>query len=587
MTIFHIEIVKPSHYDREGYVIQWWRAWVPSNSMACLYGIARDCAERKVLGDDVAIEVDAYDEMNTKVPIDKISRRIKQPGHDGIVCLVGVQSNQYPRALAIARQFRARGVKVALGGFHVSGILSMLKEPTPELEEAVKLGVTLFAGEAEEQFEGFLRDVQAGRAKPIYNYMHDLPNLHQQTVPYLPRRLVRRYDGITTSFDAGRGCPFQCSFCTIINVQGRKSRWRDADDIERIVRENAGQGILHFFITDDNFARNRNWEAIFDRLIELREKERIKLRFLIQVDTLAHKIPNFIEKAARAGCRYAFIGLESINPENLVHMKKNQNRITEYRKMFQAWKNAKVMTYAGFIMGLPSDTPASIRRDIEIIQRELPVDVLEFTMLTPLPGSEDHLRNVENGVWMDPDLNKYDLESATVSHPRMSAEEWEQTYRDVWDWYFTDAHIERVMRRNAAYGIKPARVWRIVMPIYGATKYEGLHPQQCGYLRRKDRRQRRPEMPRALALLFYPRFFAETLVKYWRFAGYAYKILRMQKRVERDSDLLSYRDLAITPVVDAESEALEMFELNESSKAAVEKARRQAQRHRAAHQLAS
>jgi hypothetical protein len=398
---------------------------------------------------------------------------------------------------------------------------------------------------------------------------------------------VRRYDGITTSFDAGRGCPFQCSFCTIINVQGRKSRWRDADDIERIVRENAGQGILHFFITDDNFARNRNWEAIFDRLIELREKERIKLRFLIQVDTLAHKIPNFIEKAARAGCRYAFIGLESINPENLVHMKKNQNRITEYRKMFQAWKNAKVMTYAGFIMGLPSDTPASIRRDIEIIQRELPVDVLEFTMLTPLPGSEDHLRNVENGVWMDPDLNKYDLESATVSHPRMSAEEWEQTYRDVWDWYFTDAHIERVMRRNAAYGIKPARVWRIVMPIYGATKYEGLHPQQCGYLRRKDRRQRRPEMPRAPALLFYPRFFAETLVKYWRFAGYAYKILRMQKRVERDSDLLSYRDLAITPVVDAESEALEMFELNESSKAAVEKARRQAQRHRAAHQLAS
>jgi radical SAM superfamily enzyme YgiQ (UPF0313 family) len=587
MTIFHIEIVKPSHYDREGYVIQWWRAWVPSNSMACLYGIARDCAERKVLGDDVAIEVDAYDEMNTKVPIDKISRRIKQPGHDGIVCLVGVQSNQYPRALAIARQFRARGVKVALGGFHVSGILSMLKEPTPELEEAVKLGVTLFAGEAEEQFEGFLRDVQAGRAKPIYNYMHDLPNLQQQTVPYLPRRLVRRYDGITTSFDAGRGCPFQCSFCTIINVQGRKSRWRDADDIERIVRENVGQGILHFFITDDNFARNRNWEAIFDRLIELREKERIKLRFLIQVDTLAHKIPNFIEKAARAGCRYAFIGLESINPENLVHMKKNQNRITEYRKMFQAWKNAKVMTYAGFIMGLPSDTPASIRRDIEIIQRELPVDVLEFTMLTPLPGSEDHLRNVENGVWMDPDLNKYDLESATVSHPRMSAEEWEQTYRDVWDWYFTDAHIERVMRRNAAYGIKPARVWRIVMPIYGATKYEGLHPQQCGYLRRKDRRQRRPEMPRAPALLFYPRFFAETLVKYWRFAGYAYKILRMQKRVERDSDLLSYRDLAITPVVDAESEALEMFELNESSKAAVEKARRQAQRHRAAHQLAS
>jgi hypothetical protein len=102
MQKFHIEIVKPSHYDRQGYVIQWAKAWIPSNSMACLYAIATDCAQRKVLGDNVEIEVDAYDEMNTVVPVDKIAARIKQPGHSGIVCLVGVQSNQFPRAMAIA-----------------------------------------------------------------------------------------------------------------------------------------------------------------------------------------------------------------------------------------------------------------------------------------------------------------------------------------------------------------------------------------------------------------------------------------------------------------------------------------------------
>ncbi len=164
-------------------------------------------------------------------------------------------------------------------------------------------------------------------------------------------------------------------------MQGRKSRYRSADDIERIVRQNAAQKISRFFITDDNFARNKNWEAIFDRLIELREKEGLKINFLIQVDTLAHMIPRFIEKAARAGCRYAFVGLESINPENLVQMKKTQNRITEYRKMFQAWKQAGMVTYAGYILGLPGDTPASVRRDIEIVQKELPVDLLEFTML--------------------------------------------------------------------------------------------------------------------------------------------------------------------------------------------------------------
>ena len=99
-------------------------------------------------------------------------------------------------------------------------------------------------------------------------------------------------------------------------------------------------------------------------------------------------------------------------------MKKNQNRITEYRKMFQAWKEAGIVTYAGFIMGLPGDTPASIKRDIEIVQRELPVDVLEFTVLTPLPGSEDHQTLYNNGTWMDPDLNKYDLEHVTPSTRR-------------------------------------------------------------------------------------------------------------------------------------------------------------------------
>jgi len=131
MTVFHIEIIKPSHYDKDGYVIQWWKAWIPSNSMACLYGIAQDCAARKVLGDGVSIEVNAYDDMNTKVSVASIAARLKRPGHSGIVCLVGVQSNQFPRAMALARQFRARGLLVAIGGFHVSGCIAMLKELTP------------------------------------------------------------------------------------------------------------------------------------------------------------------------------------------------------------------------------------------------------------------------------------------------------------------------------------------------------------------------------------------------------------------------------------------------------------------------
>ncbi len=118
-----------------------------------------------------------------------------------------------------------------------------------------------------------LRDAWDGALKPIYNFMDDLPSLEGEPAPILPRKHVQRTSGSLSSIDLGRGCPYQCSFCTIINVQGRKSRFRTPDDLEKIIRENYAQGIERFFITDDNFARNRDWEALFDRLIELREKE--------------------------------------------------------------------------------------------------------------------------------------------------------------------------------------------------------------------------------------------------------------------------------------------------------------------------
>jgi Fe-S oxidoreductase len=175
------------------------------------------------------------------------------------------------------------------------------------------------------------------------------------------------------------------------------------------VRENWAQGISRFFITDDNFARNKEWEAIYDRLAKLREVDKIPLGLMIQVDTMCHKIPNFVEKSRRAGVTRVFIGLENVNPDNLIAAKKRQNKITEYRKMLLDWKAQSIFVYAGYILGFPGDTPESIRRDISIIKRELPLDMLEFNILTPLPGSEDHKVLWGKGVDMDADLNKYDL----------------------------------------------------------------------------------------------------------------------------------------------------------------------------------
>ncbi len=333
---FSLVLIKPSHYDDDGYVIQWFRSAIPSNTLAVMNGLALDCKDRRVLGDDVDIDITAYDETNTHLRPERIARQLS--GRPSLVALVGVQSNQFPRAMDIARKLRAAGVQVCLGGFHVSGCLSMLPELPPELKEAMDLGISLFAGESEGRFEQVLQDAWQGQLKPLYNYMDDLPSLDGAIMPILPASRIKRTGGSMTSFDAGRGCPFLCSFCTIINVQGRKSRRRSADDVEEIIRRNLAQGINRYFITDDNFARNTDWENIFDRLIAMREQEKLNIKFIIQVDTMCHRLPRFIEKAGRAGVARVFIGLESINPDALLGARKKQNKIAEYRKMLLAWK---------------------------------------------------------------------------------------------------------------------------------------------------------------------------------------------------------------------------------------------------------
>jgi radical SAM superfamily enzyme YgiQ (UPF0313 family) len=564
---FCLVLVKPSHYDDDGYVIQWFRSAIPSNSLAALYGLALDCRDRAIFGDDVEFDIHPFDETNTRIRPEKLAAMIEAAGA-GMVMMVGVQSNQFPRALDLARPLRARGIQVAIGGFHVSGVLSMLEGKDAGLATAKEMGITVFAGEAEGRLEEVLRDAFNHSLKPLYNFMNDLPHIEGTPIPLITALRAWRTAGGVTSFDAGRGCPFQCSFCTIINVQGRKSRRRSPDDIEKIVRANVAQGLHSFFITDDNFARNSDWEAILDRLISLRE-EGIKIHFIIQVDTLCHKIPRFVEKCAKAGVRRVFIGLENINPDSLVGAKKRQNRITEYRQMLLAWKSARVITYAGYILGFPNDTQESIRRDIEIIKRELPVDLLEFFFLTPLPGSEDHQTLMKQGVEVDPDLNKYDLNHVCTAHPKMSKDDWEATYKMAWETYYTKDHVEAVLRRLVAKRASASNAILLMMWFGGSIHIEGVHPLEAGLFRYKFRRDRRPGFPIEPAWSFYPKYWFESVAKLGRWF-HTYAGLRLiYNRIKRDPKRYEYMDTALTPVTDDDVETLEIFHHTAAAEAAV------------------
>jgi hypothetical protein len=571
-SLFTFVLIKPTHYDDDGYPIQWFRSVMPSNTLACMFSLAEDARKREALGPGVWIDVETYDETNRRVVPSRIIRSLEQKGGRALIGIVGAQSNQYPRSMDLARQFRAAGYQVCIGGFHVSGCIAMLPEMPEELKAAQAMGVSLFAGEAEEhRLDEVLLDAWRGEMKPLYNFMDKLPTLSGEPAPILPRKHVERTSGKYSSIDLGRGCPYQCSFCTIINVQGRKSRFRTPDDLEQIIRANKAQGIDRFFITDDNFARNSDWEILLDRVIELK-KEGIHVGFTIQVDTLCHKIPNFIEKATAAGVRRVFLGLENINPENLIAAKKRQNKITEYRVMLQKWRAHGALTYAGYILGFPADTKESILRDVEIIKRELPLDILEFFFLTPLPGSEDHKTMLKKGVWMDPDINKYDLNHRVSHHSKMSDAEWEEVYYAAWRSFYSYDHIRTILRRAAQIpNGRPKPILSTIGWFKLMIEYEGVHPLEGGAFRLKYRRDRRHGLKLESPLVFYPRYGYGIVTKAWHYLRFFLRVRKIMKEVLEAPDRSTYSDLAIEAPRDDEFEQLSLYNATSGGEAALKR----------------
>jgi len=234
--------------------------------------------------------------------------------------------------------------------------------------------------------------------------------------------------------------------------------------------------------------------------------------------------------------------------------------------MLLAWKRIRVVIWAGYIIGFPADTPATVTRDIHIIQNELPIDFLEFFILTPLPGSEDHQNLALGGVAMDADLNRYDTFHVVTAHQAMSRSEWEQTYWAAWRTYYTYAHMSTLMRRAAACRISLGKMLSMLVSFWSLSLIEHTHPLEGGYLRRKVRTDRRPGLPVVPALRFWPMFSIDLVAKLARIAVMTMRLLILRYRLKHDRNARDYRDLALTPVSD--NGTLQLFTITESARSA-------------------
>ena len=300
------------------------------------------------------------------------------------------------------------------------------------------------------------------------------------------------------------------------------------------------------------------------------------LKLTMQVDTLCHKIPRFIEKAGRAGVEKVFIGLESINPDALEGSGKTQNKITEYRAMLQAWHRVNAVTLAGYILGFPNDTPESILRDIRIIQRELPIDILEFFILTPLPGSQDHKELYLARAPLEPDMNNYDSTHVTTPHAVMTDDELLDVYRRAWGAYYTPEHVETVMRRARHWGTRTDKVKWIMLSYDSISGIEHVHPLDGGLVRRKYRRDRRPGFPIESRARFYGRFVWDTLRKNARLVAMYFRYQRTYRRVlaEQAPDLSA--DIAMHPARASDLDDLELFTATTAARSVADRAKRTA-----------
>src|SRR5919204_4094055 len=146
---FRIVLIKPSKYDDDGYVIRFWKGVLPSNTLNVLHGLTEEVKSSRVFG-DLRIEIITFDETAEKLPVKKIIRWGRRPSTKLVVGLVGVQTNQFPRAFDLARQFRAAGIDVIIGGFHTSGTINMLGEQEPDIQTLVQESISIVSGEVEE-----------------------------------------------------------------------------------------------------------------------------------------------------------------------------------------------------------------------------------------------------------------------------------------------------------------------------------------------------------------------------------------------------------------------------------------------------
>lgn len=339
--------------------------------------------------------------------VDIIEEEIQPVSFDRDCDLVGIScmTANAPRAYEISKEFRKRGKTVILGGVH----------PTILPDEALQHSDCVVIGEAEGVWTKVLQDFEKNQLKRTYH--NPLPDLE----PYVPKD----YSGIVRNrlFDlipimTTRGCPYNCDFCCVTNLFGRKIRHVP---IENIVKDIEASGGSHFMFLDDNIIGQPAYAKKLFRAIKP-----LKIKWVGQASvSLLVEDDELLRLASESGCKALFFGLESISESQLQNMRKSVNELRGLEAALKKIRKMGILIHASMIFGFDDDVKDIFPKTVEFLIRNK-VSTVSFNVLTPYPGTKTYEDLKSQGRLLTNDWKFYDHNTVVFKPKNMTPFELQQ-----------------------------------------------------------------------------------------------------------------------------------------------------------------
>ena len=358
---------------------------------------------------------------------------------------ISVATSAAPRAYEIAGRFREKGIPVVLGGPHVSVVP----------EEGLQHADAVVIGEAEGVWERLIDDFRRGDLKKIYKN-DSLPDLSK--IPFPRWDILKKEKYVVNKvLHLTRGCPYNCSFCSVTQLFGRRIRFRPVEKVVEFIKRNIGKGLSGrlFVFLDDNIMGNKSYaRELFKALIPL------KIIWMSQASVNAAYDNELLGLAAKSGCKALFVGFETVSEDALKEVGKRQNKVEFYEEAVKRFHRHGIFIHGAFIFGMDEHDGSIFKKTVEFINR-VKLDSAQYSILTPLPGTRLHQKIEKEGRIIDRDWSNYDCGHVVFEPKKMSPAELDRGL--AWA-YVKTLSLPSIFRRLS--GVFSGGRWKYTLPLF-------------------------------------------------------------------------------------------------------------------------